>query len=161
MTTGLPDFFRYNLWANLRLLDACAQLSEAQLDATTIGTFGSLRETLKHMLASEEGYARTLTGKAPTPPLKEFADFPGFDELRRRAEASGEKLIAFAEQVEQEELKRILHLDGGTYDAPVIVVVIQAINHAIDHRSQIATLLSQQDIEPPGLDSWSYNDAMH
>jgi len=34
MTTGLPDFFRYHLWANLRLLDACAQLTAAQLDAT-------------------------------------------------------------------------------------------------------------------------------
>jgi len=40
-------------------------------------------------------------------------------------------------------------------------VVIQAINHAIDHRSQIATLLSQQGIEPPDLDGWAYNDAMH
>jgi len=49
---------------------------------------------------------------------------------------------------------------GDTYDAPVIVVVIQAIDHAIDHRSQIATLLSQQDIEPPDLDGWSYNDTM-
>jgi uncharacterized damage-inducible protein DinB len=46
-------------------------------------------------------------------------------------------------------------------DAPVIIVVILAINHGIDHRSQICTLLSQQDIEPPDLDSWAYNDAMH
>jgi len=45
MTIGLPDFFKYNLWANLRLLDACAHLSDAQLDATTRGTFGSVRET--------------------------------------------------------------------------------------------------------------------
>ena len=44
MTTGLPDFFKYNLWANLRLLDACEQLSDAQLNATTTGTFGSVRE---------------------------------------------------------------------------------------------------------------------
>jgi|SRR5581483_12421403 len=160
MTTGLPDFFKYNLWANLQLLDACAQLSDAQLDTTMIGTFGSVRETLMHMLTAEEGYARTLTGKIPTPPLEDFPHFPDFDELRRRAEASGEKLIAFVEQAEPGELNRILHLDGGTYDAPVIVVVIQAINHAIDHRSQIATLLSQQGSEAPGLDSWSYNDAM-
>ena len=67
----------------------------------------------------------------------------------------------FAEQAEPEKLNQILHLDGGTYDAPVIIVVIQAINHGIDHRSQICTLLSQQDIEPPDLDSWAYNDAMH
>ncbi len=160
MTTGLPDFFTYNLWANLRLLDACAHLSDAQLDATTRGTFGSVRETLMHIFSSEEGYARHwhFTGASPTPRLKEFTTFPGFDELRRRAERSGKELIAVAEQG---ELNQILYLDEGTYEAPVIVVLIQAINHGIDHRSQIATLLSQQDVEPPDLDGWSYNDAMH
>jgi uncharacterized damage-inducible protein DinB len=160
MTTGLPDFFKYNLWANLRLLEACAQLSDAQLDATTRGTFGSVRETLMHLFAAEEGYARHwhFTGASPTPRLKELTTFPGFDELRRRAERSGKELIAVAEQG---ELNQILYLDEGTYEAPVIVVLIQAINHGIDHRSQIATLLSQQDIEPPDLDGWSYNDAMH
>jgi uncharacterized damage-inducible protein DinB len=158
MTTGLPDFFKYNLWANLRLLDACSQLSDAQLDATAKGTFGSVRETIMHLFGAEEGYARTLTGTSPTPQLKELTTFPGFDELRRRAKGSGEALIMFAEQG---ELSQILHLDGGTYDAKAIIVVIQAINHAIDHRSQIATLLSQQDIEPPDLDSWAYNDALH
>src|SRR5690242_9946017 len=159
MTTGLPDLFRYNVWANLRLLDACAKLSDAQLDATMIGTFGSTRETLMHMFMAEEGYARhfNLTGAPPTPPLKEIAAFPGFDELKRRAERSGRELAVIAEQG---DLNQILHLDGGTYDAPVINVLIQAINHGVDHRSQIATLLSQQGIEPPDLDGWAHNDAL-
>jgi uncharacterized damage-inducible protein DinB len=158
MTTGLPDFFKYNLWANLRLLDVCARLTDAQLDATMIGTFGSVRETLVHLFAAEEGYARALTGTSRTHPLQKHGSFPGFDELQQRAKMSGEALITFAEQG---ELNRILHLDGGTYDAPAIVVVIQAINHAIDHRSQISTLLSQQDVMPPDLDGWAYNDAMY
>ncbi len=158
MTTGLPDFFTYSLWANLRLLDACAHLSDAQLDATTKGTFGSVRETLMHLFAAEEGYVRALTGKIPTPRLADLMHFPDFDELRRRAERSGKELIMVAEQG---ELSQILYLDGGSYEAPVIVVLIQAVNHAIDHRSQIATLLSQQDVMPPDLDGWSYHDAMH
>ncbi len=158
MTIGLPDFFKYNLWANLRLLDACAQLSDAQLDATTKGTFGSVRETLMHLFAAEEGYVRALTGKIPTPPLADLTHFPDFDELRRRAERSGKELITVAEQG---ELSQILYLDGGSYEAPVIVVLIQTVNHAIDHRSQIATLLSQEDVMPPDLDGWSYNDAIH
>ena len=158
MTTGLPDFFKYNLWANLRLLNACTQLSDAQLDATTKGTFGSVRETLIHMFAAEEGYVRALTGKIPTPPLEDLTHFPDFDELRRRAERSGKELITVAKQG---ELSQILYLDGGSYKAPVIVVLIQTVNHAIDHRSQIATLLSQQDVMPPDLDGWSYNDAIH
>jgi uncharacterized damage-inducible protein DinB len=158
MSTGLPDFFKYNLWANLRLLDACAERSDAQLDATTKGTFGSVRETLVHLFASEEGYARhfNFTGPAPTPRLADLTTFPSFDELRRRAERSGNELLAIAERG---DLDQILHLDDGTYDAPVIIVLIQAVNHGIDHRSQIATLLSQQDIEPPDLDGWAYNDA--
>ncbi|HEY7126851.1 MAG TPA: DinB family protein [Ktedonobacterales bacterium] len=158
MTTGLPDFYKYNLWANLRLLDACAHLSDAQLDATTKGTFGSVRETLMHLFASEEGYAWRFhfTGPKPTPPLDEHTPFPGFDELRRRAESSGKELMAMAEQADMDQ---ILHLDGGTYDASLMIVMLQAIDHAIDHRSQIATLLSQQGIEPPELDAWAYNDA--
>ena len=60
MTAGLPDFFKHNLWANLRLLDACEQLSDAQLDATTKGVYGSVRETLRHLFSSEEGYAWRL-----------------------------------------------------------------------------------------------------
>lgn len=158
MTTGLPDFFKYNLWANLRLLDACEHLSDAQLDATTNGTFGSVRETLMHLFGAEEGYARALTGTSPTPLLKELTTFPGLDLLRKRAERSAEALMKVAEQA---DLSEILHLDGGTYDAPAIIVVIQAIDHAIDHRSQISTLLSQQGIEPPDLDGWSYNDATY
>ena len=159
MTTGLADMFRFNRWANLCLLDACANLSDAQLDATMSGTFGSVRETLMHLLSSEEGYAWTLMGNPPTPRLRDLTAFPGFDELRRRAEMSGEKLIAFAEQ--ERDLNEILHLDGGTYDAPVIVVVIQAVDHGIDHRSQIATLLTQQCLTPPELDAWAYNDDVY
>jgi uncharacterized damage-inducible protein DinB len=158
MTTGLSDFYKYNLWANLRLLDACARLTNEQLDATMVGTFGSIRETLMHMLSSEEGYAGHFTGTYPQPRLHELPAFPGFDELRRRAEQSGKSLITISEQ---HDLSEVRHLDNGTYDALGINVMIQVINHGIDHRSQIATLLAQQGIEAPGLDGWDYNDATY
>ena len=109
-----------------------------------------------HLFASEEGYVRDITGTSPTLRLEEFTTFAGFDELRRRAEGSGKELITIAEQ---RDLSQILHLPGD-YDARVIMVLIQAMNHAIDHCSQIATLLSQQDIEPPRLDGWGYDNAM-
>lgn len=159
MTTGrISDFFRYNLWANLRLLDACAVLSDEQLDATPVDILRSVREILQHLLASEEGYAKHFTGKTPLPPLKEVATFPGFAELRQRAEQSGQTLLTLAEQ--EKNLGRILHLEDGTYDVPAIVVLIQVINHGVDHRSHIATVLDAQGIGSPDLDGWSYNDAM-
>ncbi|MBA3823017.1 MAG: DinB family protein [Ktedonobacterales bacterium] len=158
MATGLADFFTYNLWANLRLLDTCETLTDAQLDATTPGVFGSVRETLVHLFSSEEGYSHHshLTGPMPTPSLRAMTEFPGFAVLRQRAERSGRELRAIAEQANLDE---IMHLDDGTYDCPLIIVLLQAIQHGIDHRSQIMTLLSVQGIEHPELDAWDYNDA--
>jgi uncharacterized damage-inducible protein DinB len=109
------------------------------------------------LLASEEGYVWDIIDTALTPRLKDFTTFAGFDELRRRAEWSGKELIAITEL---RDLGKILSLDEGTYEASVVVVLIQAVNHGIDHRSQIATLLSQQGIELPRLDGWGYNDDM-
>jgi uncharacterized damage-inducible protein DinB len=159
MSTGLADFFKYNLWANLRLLDACANLSDAQLDATTRGTFGSVRATLMHIVAGEEGYVQRFTGQRPEPALLEHDPFPGFDELRRRARLSGEEMIAIAEQWEQGQVL-YLSYQGQFFAVPAIFVLIQAINHATDHRSQIATVLSQQDVTLPELDGWAYYEVM-
>jgi uncharacterized damage-inducible protein DinB len=159
MTTGLSEFFHYNLWANLQLIDACVPLSDAQLDATVEGVYGSLRDILLHMFSSEEGYAWRfyLTGDAPSPLLDEMKALPSFDVLKQHAEKSGKELIAITEQ---SDVSQILHLDDGTYDARLIIVLIQAINHGVDHRSQISTILTQQGITPPDLDAWSYNDSM-
>lgn len=156
MTTGLSDFFHYNLWANLRLLDACARLSDAQLDATTQGMFGSVRETLVHIFVGEESYVEDLTGTSPTTRLEEFTLFAGFDELRQRAEWSGNELITIAEQGDL--LGQTIHFPN--YDIRGIILLIQALNHAIEHRSQIAMWLSLQDIELPRLDGWGYNNAI-
>jgi uncharacterized damage-inducible protein DinB len=159
MTTLLADFFKYHLWANLRVLDACSHLAEAQLDAPVPGTFGSVRETLVHIFAAEEGYIRIITGQQLTQTLSEGDAFPGFDELRRRARWSGESLLAIVEQFDPEQTLRLPY-DGQFYDVPAILVLIQAINHATDHHSQVTTTLSQQGITLPELNSWVYYHEM-
>lgn len=160
MKSGLVEFFHYNLWANLTLLDFLSKLSDEQLDVTIDGVYGTLRQTLVHMLASEEGYSgRTSYAEGiPSPRLKDITEFPGFDELKQRAQRSGKALIYAAEH---DDVHEVLHLDDGTYDAQRIIVLIQAINHGVDHRSQISTMLTQQGIQPPSLDAWSYNDVTY
>jgi uncharacterized damage-inducible protein DinB len=157
MSAGLADFFRYNLWANQSLLDACAPLSDAKLDTSAVGVYGSVRAILIHMFNSEEGYAGRLHGQLPATRLADLPSFPGVDELRRRAQWSGDALIQYAEQG---DLDVIFHLDDGTYHAPAFIILLQALNHGIDHRSQIATILSQQGVELPDLAGWGYNDAV-
>lgn len=73
MDTTLVELFRQNQWANLRLLDACSELSEEQLDASIVGTYGSIQDTLCHIMAAEERYVYRLTGDLPERPLREPA----------------------------------------------------------------------------------------
>lgn len=159
MNAGLTDFFQQNLWANLCLLDECASLTDKRLDATLEGTYGSVRVTLMHIFAGEESYVQHFTGRRPEPALRARNPFVGFDELRERARLNGESLIALAEQWKEGDM---LHIpdEGQIFDIPAIIVLIQAINHATDHRSQIATILGQQGIEFPELGGWRYFDAL-
>ena len=53
-TDPLTTLFRHHLWANLRLLERCAELTGEHLDATLLGTFGSIRDTLQHIVLAEQ-----------------------------------------------------------------------------------------------------------
>ncbi len=156
MNDGLPEFFRYHLWANLRLLDACRHLSDTG-PARTRNGLASVRATWMRLLADEEKYVGALTGYLPDMPLDAYVAFPGFAELRRRAERSGEELIMVAEQ---DKLDNVLHLDGTPFDAPARIVLLQAFQHAFELRTQIALLLRTNELEPPTLDGWSFHDAL-
>ena len=39
---------------------------------------------------------------------------------------------------------------------PASLLLLQAVNHGTEHRSQIATVLTQLGIEPPEMDGWTY-----
>jgi len=41
------------------------------------------------------------------------------------------------------------------------VVMVQAINHATEHREQISSMLSALGVTPPELDGWAYGEATH
>jgi uncharacterized damage-inducible protein DinB len=157
MNDGLPEFFRYHLWANLRLLDACSHLSSTQ-PVSARDRLARVRAAWVRLLADEEKYVGALTGYLPDMLLDEYVAFPGFAELRRRAERTGEELIMVAEQ---DKLDHVLHLDGQPFDAPARIVLLQAFQHASEVRTQIVLLLRSHEFEPPNLDGWSYYDALH
>jgi uncharacterized damage-inducible protein DinB len=59
----LTTLFRHHQWANLRLFELCARLTPDQLDASIPGTYGSIRDTLQHIVTAEQSYfSRISTG---------------------------------------------------------------------------------------------------
>ncbi|MGH2379928.1 MAG: DinB family protein [Candidatus Limnocylindria bacterium] len=59
-TPILVEIFRHHAWANERLVEACASLGSTELDLTVPGTYGSVRDTIVHLLAAEERFVALL-----------------------------------------------------------------------------------------------------
>lgn len=144
--------FEHNLWANEQIIQACYGLSDAQLDAEPhSATRGSIRETLMHFVASQRFYVSLLT----LPLEQRPTDRPAFDQLLESARRSGEDLIALAQGETSRPLAEQLQTRDGWLVEPWVVLV-QAINHATEHREQIKSMLSALGVTPPEIDGWDY-----
>jgi uncharacterized damage-inducible protein DinB len=62
MSETLVELFKHNVWANQCLFDACEGLNDRQLDATIPGTFGSIRNTLIHIVGAQDRLVAALSG---------------------------------------------------------------------------------------------------
>jgi uncharacterized damage-inducible protein DinB len=161
----LAELFHHNLWANLTLIDLCATLPDEILEKNVPGTFGTIRDTLGHLAGAEEGYLAGLVGDAEVGPnlatLRERALEAGevlaLSIVREHAVKSGEGLHAFTEAVEGNPIVRVIW-HGQSYEMPAALFLVQAINHATEHRTQIKTALTQAGISPPELDGWTWDD---
>lgn len=155
MSSILVHLFRHHRWANRHMVERCRGLSDAQLERSVEGTYGTLRDTLTHLIRAEAGYTFRLTGQ---PRLFGREDpFPGVERMLELLEQTGHALEEVAESLGTTEMVEIT-TDEGTTVYPSFVILLQAVNHATEHRSHIATILTQLGIQPPELDLWAYND---
>jgi len=153
----LMEFFRHNAMMNQRLMEACRVLSPGQLAATATGTYGSIGATLVHIANSQEGYAARLLD-AERPERLPEDPFPGFGALTERLLHGDAQLEEAAAEAGREDRKVQVTGDDppGTWWMPVSLFLLQAVNHGTEHRSQVATILTQLGIEPPEMDGWAY-----
>jgi uncharacterized damage-inducible protein DinB len=154
----LTTLYRHHLWANLLLFERCAGLTDEQLDATLLGTYGTIRDTLEHIVLAEQSYfSRISTGQRlnrpdDAPPLT-------MDEMRASMHATGEGLIEWASRVQAGDTVQI-DWDGTPRGVPKTILLTQVINHGTEHRAQIMAIMTQLGIEPPELDAWQYFDQL-
>ena len=150
------EAFRYHRWANLHLLDACAKLSDEQLQLTSPGTYGTIAATWLHLLAAEQRYLRRLVGSEPQ--LSEKDEFPGIAALKEHAARTGDELIEAAAKIKPEDVIDTKYGDESIR-MNLGVVIIQALHHGNDHRTHICTILGHHDMTYGDMDVWAYGDA--
>lgn len=150
----LTTLFAHNAWANLKLLDFCEGLSDEQLDATGIGCYGAIRDTLLHIVGAEVSYVKRVNGKLPAQPFARD-QFPGFAVLKDAARWASDELLQLtlstrADTSVQERWQR------QRIEYKLASLIVQAITHSTEHRTQISAIITQLGLEPPDMSGWRY-----
>ena len=156
MNEALVELFRHKTWATLLLIEACQGLDEETLDATTPGTYGTIRDTLHHLVGADESYLATVTGVRPAGPLPhQRVSLGTLADLTRQLAPRWEALARDPEIASREVTTR----DG--WRTPAAIPMAQAIHHAECHRSHALSVLGAHGIGIPGLDISEDLDVWH
>lgn len=151
MDGPLVELLRHKTWATLQVIEFCRGVEDKNLDATVPGTYGTIRETLRHLVDAEERYLLTVTGERESEPLPEGA--ASLDELAERVSRLGPRWENLAQRPEL-ATREVTTRDGWLVAGSVPVA--QAIHHATDHRTHVLTILGALGLGPPELDVWDF-----
>jgi uncharacterized damage-inducible protein DinB len=151
----MTDAFAHHVWASLRLLDACRVLSPAQLETAVPGTYGSILQTMRHLVGSDGWYLFTLNDDRSYLIDEDRFDLPDLRAVM--ATHGGAWSAVLAERPDPDRvLTEIDEDDGYRKDATVGIRLAQALHHGTDHRSQICTALTALGVPPPDVDAWTF-----
>jgi uncharacterized damage-inducible protein DinB len=153
----LEDAFAHNTWATLQVIDTCQTLSPEQLDTSVPGTYGSIIDTMRHLVGADASYLSVCSGDD-----HRLADEDRMDlaELRAAIERFGPMWSALLASDPDADRVLVRHRDDGSEtSAPLSIRLAQVVHHGTDHRSQICTALTNLGIEPPYIDVWAFGEA--
>jgi uncharacterized damage-inducible protein DinB len=150
----LGDAFAHHVWATLRLIDSCLPLSPDQLGTAVPGTFGSIIDTIRHLVGADCAYLYALTGGRVAMIEDGQMELP---ELRVTMEANAAAWASLLTQdLDPDSVVVRYRDDGSEGHAPMGIRLAQALHHGTDHRSQVCTALTTIGVEPPAIDVWDF-----
>ncbi|MBX6342438.1 MAG: DinB family protein [Thermomicrobiaceae bacterium] len=158
----LREMFRYHVWATRTLIDHCAELPVELLDQTAPAAYGTVIDTLVHLLSADQRYLEVLTGEQVEPRIREGMR-PPLADLRARLDAQAERWEAVLDRVAAGDLDVTLPGRGSWPETPHATNLLlgQAIHHGDDHRTQITAILATAGRPAPDIDVWAYWLATH
>lgn len=141
----------YNAWANATLIEFLEARPEL-FAATAPGVYGTVGETLNHLLDAELSYVARLAG-TPRPDRGSGLDLPALEELAAQLAAASTELLAALPDPD-----RLSQRSYGKVTAATVLA--QLVSHGVEHRTQVCTILGALGIEPPDLSSWRFGGSV-
>ena len=146
--------YRYNQWANAKILNAAANLTPEQFLAGASFPHGGLRGTLAHALSAEWIWRTRWEGTSPTYMLK-ADDFPTFPSLRTRWAEEEERLMSFVNGILEARINDTFdytNTSGKPFRRVLWHAMVHLVNHGTQHRTEAAAMLTDFGHSPGDID---------
>jgi uncharacterized damage-inducible protein DinB len=109
------------------------------------------------MVGSELTFALRTKGRQHEGESQHIDDrWPGLDVLRDVVAGTGDELIAIAANLDEDALVALPYR-GKVYEYPKGFFLLHAIEHGVEHRTEIKVTLALIGVETPDLDGWFYS----
>ena len=146
----------YNAWANARVYEAAAGLSDAHYRADRGAFFKSVHGTLNHLLATDRIWLRRFTGEGDAPNSLDAILFDALDDLRSARVAEDQRIVAYVESLTDGDLDGSVSYrtitNPVTITQPLGPALAHLFNHQTHHRGQVHGLLTGLGLAAPSLD---------
>ena len=146
--------YKYNQWANAKILNAAAKVLQEQYLAPASFPHGGLRGTLVHALFAEWIWRNRWEGMSPMHRLKP-EDFPTFESLFARWLDDEKQLMDFAEGLTDENLNNTFsytNISGKPFTKILWQAMAHLVNHGTQHRTEAAAILTDFGHSPGDID---------
>lgn len=157
--TELATLFDYGYWANARLFDVISRLPDAEFTRPVAGSYGSIRNTLVHMLSAEAGWLERCGGPSRGPRLSPD-DFPTLASVTDRWTVVARQMRDFLGRLNDDAVSRRIEFVIPPGPPPHVMSVGEMLHHAaihnVHHRGQIALLLRTLGHVPGNFDALFY-----
>ncbi|KQZ99672.1 diguanylate cyclase [Mesorhizobium sp. Root157] len=139
-------FAAYNQWANSRIYDACADLSEDEFGRDTGAFFGSMLGTLNHMLTADRVWMKRFTGEGDAPATLDAIIHRALPALRVARQAEDKRIVAWVDSLSDKALAgRFSYMtvtDMRTISQRLAPALAHFFNHQTHHRGQAHMILT-------------------
>jgi uncharacterized damage-inducible protein DinB len=159
MLEAIRALYAYSAWANTRLLDTAERLSLKQFIESSDGA-ESIRDILVHVAWSQWLWLERWQGDSPQTRWN-AADFPYVATLRHRWAEVEEATQEYIDGLRESDLASTIsyvNFAGETWSYPRWQAILHQANHATQHRSEAALLLTKFGCSPGDLDLLIYVD---
>jgi uncharacterized damage-inducible protein DinB len=160
---GIRDLYRYNRWANHRLIEAAGRLTTDEFTRDLGSSHGSVRDTLVHACGAEWVWLQRWKGVSPRsvfPP----GDFPVLETLKARwSECETEQQAFLETRTTNKSVLAVVpyvNLRGEAWHYPLWQQMVHVVNHSTYHRGQVTTMLRQLSKQIPATDLLVFYDEL-